>query len=134
LTQKGIKETPPGSNVNKFSAHFGFGAQEWCADFVAWALDRTGNQDMEVPWGYPSAVVNILEWGQRNELVRHNPRKGDIFVKKPHSHTGLVIRADGDSFMTIEGNTTDATGDCIYVATHARDNADRDYWFVRFHF
>ena len=133
LTQKGIRETPPGSNANKYSAYFGFGAQFWCADFVAWALDRTGNQDKEVPWGYPSAVVNILAWGQENELVRHNPRKGDIFVKKPHSHTGLVIRADGTSFTTIEGNTSGPDGD-VYVATHERDNADRDYHFIRHHF
>jgi hypothetical protein len=133
LTQKGIKETPPGSNINMYSDYFGFGAQFWCADFVGWALDKTGNQNMEVPWGYPSAVVNILAWGQDNEIVRHNPRKGDIFIVKPHSHTGLVIRADGTRFMTIEGNTSGPEGD-VYVATHERDNADRDYHFIRHHF
>jgi CHAP domain len=134
LTQKGVGETPAGSNDNIYSAHFGFGAQFWCADFVGWALDKTGNEDKEVPWGYPSAVKNILAWGQRNELLRHNPRKGDIFILKPHSHTGLVTSADGTRFTTIEGNTTGATGEAIYVASHERDNAGRDYLFVRFHF
>ena len=59
VTQKGVRETPPGSNNNPYSKYFGFGPQFWCADFVAWALDRTGNRDKKVPWGYPSAVENI---------------------------------------------------------------------------
>src|SRR5262245_12255474 len=59
LTQKGPRETPPGSNRNIYSAYFGFGPQFWCADFVAWALDKTGDRDKKVAWGYPSAVKNI---------------------------------------------------------------------------
>ena len=51
LTQKGIRETPPGSNVNIYSKYFGFGAQFWCADFVAWALDKTGKRGPRGPVG-----------------------------------------------------------------------------------
>jgi hypothetical protein len=93
VSQKGIRETPPGSNRNPYSAYFGFGAQFWCADFVAYCLDRTGNQDKKVPWGYPSAVENITRWGQRNGFIHSEPQTGDIFTRKDGEHTGLVLRA-----------------------------------------
>ena len=91
LTQKGIRETPPGSNVNIYSKYFGFGAQFWCADFVAWSLDKTGNQDRKVPWGYPSAVENITRWGKRNGKIHSRPQKGDIFTRRDGKHTGWVV-------------------------------------------
>ena len=133
LTQKGIRETPPGSNVNIYSKYFGFGAQFWCADFVAWALDKTGNEDHEVPWGYPSAVENITRWGKRNGKIHSRPQKGDIFTRRDGEHTGWVQSSQGTSFMTIEGNTDGPDGRIIWVASHARDSASGMYFFVRHH-
>ncbi|HET7856474.1 MAG TPA: CHAP domain-containing protein [Gaiellaceae bacterium] len=133
LTQKGIRETPPGSNVNIYSKYFGFGAQFWCADFVAWSLDRTGNRDHKVPWGYPSAVENITRWGKRNGKIHSQPRKGDIFTRKDGKHTGWVVSSQGTGFTTIEGNTSGPDGRVIYVASHARDAASGTYFFVRHH-
>ena len=120
MTQKGIRETPPGSNRNMYSAYFGFGPQFWCADFVGFCLDKTGNEDKKVPWGYPSAVENITRWGQSNNFIHDQPKKGDIFTRKDGKHTGFVLTAQGSSFMTIEGNTMGPSG-CVYVASHARD-------------
>lgn len=133
LTQKGIRETPPGSNVNIYSKYFGFGAQFWCADFVAWSLDKTGNQDREVPWGYPSAVENITAWGKRNGKIHSRPQKGDIFTRKDGKHTGWVASSQGMSFMTIEGNTDGPDGRVVWVAAHARDASGGLYFFVRHH-
>jgi hypothetical protein len=129
VTQKGNRETPIGSNCNPYSRYFGFSCQFWCADFVAWALDRTGNRDKRVPWGYPSAVRNITAWGQRNGRIHSQPRKGDIFTYKNGEHTGLVLKAQGSSFMSIEGNTSGSL-----VASHARDASSGQYFFVRHHF
>jgi hypothetical protein len=133
VSQKGIREVPPGSNCQLYSRYFGFGCQFWCADFVSYCLDKTGNQDMQVPWGYPSAVVNITRWGQQHGLIHSMPRKGDIFTRKDGMHTGFVLSAQGSSFMTIEGNTSGPTGD-VYVASHARDASSGMYFFVRHHF
>jgi hypothetical protein len=133
LTQKGIRETPPGSNVNIYSRYFGFGAQFWCADFVAWSLDKTGNQDRKVPWGYPSAVENITSWGKRNRKIHSRPQKGDIFTRKDGKHTGWVVSSQGTSFTTMEGNTDGPDGRVIYAASHARDASGGMYFFVRHH-
>jgi len=129
-TQKGIRETPPGSNRNIYSAYFGFGPQFWCADFVAFCLDKTGDQDKKVPWGYPSAVENITRWGQQNGAIHSEPRKGDIFTRKDGGHTGFVLSAQGPKFTTIEGNTMGPSG-CVYVASQPRDASGELYHFVR---
>ena len=132
VTQKGIRETPPGSNCNPYSSYFGFGCQFWCADFVAWALDRTGDRDKKVPWGYPSAVKSINAWAQQNGKLHSQPQKGDIFTYKNHGHTGFVLKADGSRFTTIEGNTSGPSG-TVYVASHLRDASSGQYFFVRHH-
>jgi hypothetical protein len=107
--QYGYKEGP--KNNNKFSQYFGKNHQPWCADFVSWAFDSTGNKDKKVPWGNPSAVVNILEWGQKEKYLVKTPKLGDIFImtKNGVSHTGLVweVAKDGKSFRTVEGNSSD---------------------------
>jgi len=130
VSQKGVREEPPGSNNNKYSRYFGFGPQFWCADFVAFCVDRTGNKDKKVPWGYPSAVVNITAWGKKKGEIHSQPRKGDIFTRKDGMHTGFVLSAQGSKFMTIEGNTSGPQGD-IYVASHSRDASSGMYFFVR---
>ena len=137
LAQKGPTETthrtPLGSNCNPFSRYFGFGCQFWCADFIAYCVDRTGNHDHKVPWGYPSAVKNITAWGQQHGKIHSRPQKGDIFTYKSGEHTGLVLSVQGSSFMTVEGNTSGPLGD-FYVASHSRDASSGQYWFVRWNF
>jgi hypothetical protein len=130
ISQKGMREHPQGSNDNMYSRYFGFGPQFWCADFVAFCVDKTGNRDRKVPWGYPSAVKNITAWGQRNHTIHSMPQKGDIFTRKDGMHTGFVTSANGSSFMTIEGNTSGPGGD-FYVASHTRDASSGKYFFVR---
>jgi len=125
-----MREHPQGSNDNMYSRYFGFGPQFWCADFVAFCVDKTGNRDHKVPWGYPSAVKNITAWGQRNNRIHSMPQKGDIFTRKDGMHTGFVTSAQGSSFVTIEGNTSGPGGD-FYVASHTRDASSGLYFFVR---
>jgi hypothetical protein len=140
LSQKGIREAPhpPNpENKQKYSAYFGFGPQFWCADFVAFCMDMTGNRDHKVPWGGPSAVANIAAWGKRTGKMHGQPRRGDIFVvhddkaNPPWVHTGFVTSADGSRFMTIEGNTSGPQG-TIYVASHSRGTppSGQRYFFV----
>jgi hypothetical protein len=130
LTQKGVREHPPGSNINMYSQYFGFGAQFWCADFLAYCIDVTGAHTKTAPWGYPSAVRNITAWGQSKSEIHSAPMMGDIFTRKDAMHTGFVLSAQGSNFMTIEGNTSGPAGD-IYVASHSRDASSGKYWFVR---
>ena len=132
LTQRGMKENPRGSNNNPYSRYFGYGPQEWCADFVSWCVDQIGNKDRKVLWGYPSAVRNITSWAQRNNLFVAQPHRGSIFTFKNGAHTGMVVEPQGSRFTAIEGNTSGPAPDPAYtwVNSHTRTN-DGSYHFIR---
>lgn len=108
LKQVGYKEQPNGSNCNKFSRYFGKGCQPWCADFVSWAFDSTGNHNARVDWGNPSAVASILAWAKRTHHLVKTPQPGDIFLinRNGVSHTGLVRSVGRGTFTTVEGNAS----------------------------
>ena len=129
VTQKGMREEPCPTNRNAYSRYLGFGPQFWCADFVSWALDRTGNRDRKVPWGYPSAVESITAWAQRTDRIVDAPRRGQIFTYRNGKHTGFVTKVRGDTFTTIEGNTSGPDGTVCWVYEHLRRD-DGSYFFV----
>jgi hypothetical protein len=130
LRQQGRREDPCGSNRNPYSTYFGFGAQFWCADFVAWCIDTTGDHDRRIAWGPPSAVRTITAWAERRRLVVPVPARGDIFTYRNGAHCGLVTGSTGERFTTVEGNTTGRDGRTCWVAQHTR-RVDETYWFVR---
>jgi CHAP domain len=109
LTQLGNGENPPGSNCQKYSRYFGKSCQYWCADFVSWAFDTTGNKNKKLPWVNPSSVSSIIAWGQNGHQVK-TPRPGDLFTMKGPgvSHTGLVRKVSGNSFYSVEGNANNS--------------------------
>lgn len=130
LTQKGIREEPCGSNRNPYSRYFGYGAQEWCADFISWAVDRVGKRDRKVPWGYPSNVANITRWGRTRNVLVPKPHRGAIFTYRNGAHAGLVVAVRGRRFTTVEGNTRGPNGKVCWVHSHVRTNDGR-YFFIR---
>ena len=130
LRQQGRREDPCGSNRNPYSRYFGFGAQFWCADFVAWCIDTTSDHDKRVAWGLPPAVRQITARAERSGLVVANPERGDIFTYRNGAHCGLVTGANGERFTTVEGNTTGRDGATCWVAQHTR-RVDETYYYVR---
>jgi hypothetical protein len=130
LRQQGRREDPCGSNRNPYSTYFGFGPQFWCADFVAWCVDTSGDHDRRVAWGPPSAVRTITAWAERRALLVPEPERGDIFTYRNGAHCGFVTGRGGERFSTVEGNTTGRDGKTCWVAQHTR-RVDETYYFVR---
>ena len=63
-------------------------------------------------------VSAFLDWARKNNSVVATPRKGDIMVKKPATHAGLVLTEPvANSFSSVEGNTwtTDQEKEGVYV-------------------
>lgn len=89
-------------------------AQAWCACFVSWL--------MMTAFGLETAKKLLKHWpyvycpSMRDYFTLYaNPQVGDIVIfwsskKKEFTHTGLVIKVQGDQFWTIEGNTSGASG------------------------
>ena len=89
-------------------------AQAWCACFISWL--------MMTAFGLETAKKLLKHWpyvycpAMRDYFTLYaNPQVGDIVIfwsnkKKEFTHTGLVIKVQGDQFWTIEGNTSGASG------------------------
>ena len=77
-SQLGYRTDPSSSYCNKFSAYWSAGtadcpsgetAEEWCADFAAWAWQQAG---VDLTYGYSpgeinGAAVSFYQWGVAND-------------------------------------------------------------------
>jgi hypothetical protein len=118
-SQVGYRTEPSGSYCNKFSAHWDAGlqgcpggerAEEWCADFAAWAWQQAG---VHFTYGYGpgqinGAAVSFYEWGVANgewhpATSGYSAAPGDVAVY------GLILGAD-PSAVHVAIVTDDAPG------------------------
>jgi hypothetical protein len=95
-SQVGYRTDPSGSYCNKFSAYWRSGAtncpggeraEEWCADFAAWAWQEAG---VHLAYGYGAgeidgAAVSFYEWGVVHgrwhpAASGYSARPGDVAV------------------------------------------------------
>ena len=147
-SQVGYSTDPSGSYCNKYSAHWDAGtarcpssetAEEWCADFAAWAWQEAGVQFI---YGYGPGEINgaaasFYEWGVANgewhpATSGYVASPGDVAVyglslgRLPlggargdrHGRRGLqqgpdVVNGDGDrtGFSVVETGTDQAVAD-----------------------
>lgn len=111
------------NNYNKYAAEmanwYGWSLQNqyWCDVFVDWCFIRAYGMDLASkllyePIGSASASCNVSmqHFQDAGRFSQDNPRIGDqvFFGPNGSSHTGLVISVNGNSFETVEGNTSDA--------------------------
>lgn len=93
----------------------------WCAGFATYILGRACETlDVTPPLKYTMSCDNLAKDGKRKNTFVNNTRSrvthtaikpGSIFlVKKTEGdwiHTGIVLKAEEETFQTIEGNTND---------------------------
>lgn len=116
MTQRGVRESGganAGIPLQRYTRYFvpGSGPLPWCAFFVSWCFDTTGDKNHRVPWGNAGYVGAIHAWARQTGRLVTVPRHGDIFGVGTE-HTGLVAGANPDRgvIWTIEGNYGDAVG------------------------
>ena len=82
--------------------------QPWCAGFVTWCMVQAFGKAKAAellrhyPYVYCPTMATLFE-------LHANPQRGDIVVfykGGEYAHTGIVTSVSGDSFTTIEGNTS----------------------------
>lgn len=118
ITQIGTEESPPFSNVVKYSTWYGYHSF-WCAMFVTYCF-VVGGQDKKVFLrGQRTAWAYWPEWMARADMyglrITRDPEPGDIVVYHYHQgHIGIfemwIDRKKG-LFSTIEGNTSESSAD-----------------------
>jgi len=101
--------------------------------FVNWCYAQAATR-LSVPNPLPPIylVSAFLDWARKQGKIVTEPMKGDILVKKPAQHVGLVLTelVGGDVFSSVEGNTftSDPEKEGVYVVK--RLHAGK-YEFVR---
>lgn len=106
-TQVGYREGP--GNSNKYSRAIGRPAEEWCADFINWLAQQTGNRSA-VPWtasapgmarGFGGKYHSGTGGATAGDVVFFGPSKAGIY------HVGLASGpASGGAIPTIAGNSS----------------------------
>jgi uncharacterized Zn-binding protein involved in type VI secretion len=139
MTQRGITEMPPGSNLVKYGAWYGDNGEPWCAMFVSWCFDHVGMP--VIHYSYCPYGVDYFQRGEYGTWYGGYASKaepGDIvFYDFPEvgtpageaDHTGIVVSDDGSYITTIEGNTSapggsgsQSNGGGVFLKTRPKDD------------
>ena len=114
-SQLGVKESPSGSNKQKFGAWFGMNGAAWCNIFVSWCFSQLGS--LALIGGKQSYTPTSAKWFYDHKQWGTTPKVGAIVYFNFGTHTpgrwlgiehvGIVeaILPDG-RIQTIEGNTS----------------------------
>lgn len=120
-------------------------AYAWCAGFATYVLRQAAESaGLALPLACSLACDNVAESARRRrqfvsesdlatgKVPRDALRPGTLFLvrKGPGDwhHTGIVVRAEADSFETIEGNTNDdGSREGYEVCRHHRGYASHDF-------
>jgi hypothetical protein len=108
----GTKESPPGSNRQKFGEWYGWNGVAWCAIFVSYNYASAGSKMVlrRKRWAYCPYLWADAQAGRYGLSVTRSPQRGDIVIygkSLPH-HTELFDEwiQQGSTFATIGGNTS----------------------------
>ncbi|HVY46643.1 MAG TPA: CHAP domain-containing protein [Minicystis sp.] len=130
----GTTEHPPFSNRQKYGAWYGYNGAFWCAMFVSWVMAHAGKAEIHYMECNDGANhFRSGQWGtwHGGHDVRAEP--GDVVFYQFHGagnldHTGIVVRDNGGSITTIEGNTSpqysngsNDNGGGVYLRTRPKD-------------
>lgn len=123
-SQIGVKESPAGSNRQKYGAAYGMNGVPWCAEFVWWCGSKAGDpnvigrsasaayiQEATVRLGGAWMMPKTTKADRRMSYARQ-AMPGDVVsfdfgaMDAVRDHVGIVERIEGDYIICIEGNTS----------------------------
>ena len=133
-SERGYTESPKNSNKTKFGKWFGFDGVAWCAIFVCWCYDKSGNRLPNIGFrkGFAGCQTAVAYFKKSKEVTK-NPSVGDIVFfdwngDKRYDHTGIFNgwkdKKNG-LFYTIEGNTSltnQSNGGEVMSRTRSKNN------------
>lgn len=108
----GTKESPAGSNRQRFGVWYGWNGVAWCAMFVSYCYAAAGSKMVAQMkrWAYCPYLLADARAGRYGLSVTRSPQRGDIVIygKSLAHHTELFEKwiVAGKTFATIGGNTS----------------------------
>jgi len=122
-SQIGTKESPAGSNKQKYGVWYPMNGSPWCAIFVSWCFAQAGYEKL-LPSGKRFASCAVGVNGAKSVKRWHagtsGIQPGDVvfFDWQPNGaadHVGIVESVIKGGIVTIEGNT--GVGEGVYRCT-----------------
>ena len=107
----GTKESPMGSNKQKYGKEYGLNGQPWCGIFVWWVFKHAGCLDLIKSCPNIAYVPTIYSHFKKKGWIvsKTKGKPGDIFISGGQAHTGIIKENLGNGkYKTIEGNCGDA--------------------------
>ena len=104
-----------GPEVQKYTGGPSGADAPWCAWFVSWIYREAGYEFKGAPAGADGnipAVVNLVAWFKQHGIhftpssTQYKPEPGDVVMYGGDTHTGIVVKVNGDNIETVEGNTS----------------------------
>lgn len=141
ITQVGVKESPPDSNQVKYCDWYGM-VGPWCAMFVTWCFETTGDSyafSQGSRYSYVPYIVADARNGQYGLSTTDDPIPGDLVCydwqwNGEYDHVGIFEEWQltfGD-FSAIEGNTSvDNNSNGGQVMRRIRNVSGQSTVFVR---
>ena len=119
VSQIGVKESPAGSNMQKYGRAYGWNGVPWCCQFVWWVFRECGASSLFYNGQKVAYCPYVVTWAKKAGLWlgrTANAQPGDIVLfagsNGVASHIGIVEkRISAQSVQTIEGNTSTTSND-----------------------
>lgn len=141
IGQIGQKESPSGSNHQKYGQWYGVDYQPWCAIFCTWSYEMSGDSPSFVKgsrYAYCPYVVSDARAGRYGLSTTDDPIPGDLVVydwswDTVYDHIGIFEGwVGGGAFTAIEGNTSySSNSNGGEVMRRERTKSDQGTVFVR---
>ncbi|REJ76041.1 MAG: hypothetical protein DWQ47_10480 [Acidobacteria bacterium] len=136
----GLKEngTLKGENeerINEYTSAAGVGkGGAWCVSFAYWCFLQAAKElgFERTPMIRTGSCGKLYKWADAHNLLVDSPMKGDLYITKKKSHTGMIAVANPafktTKTNTIEGNTYRVPGKW---GVHKRKKSLEEAFFVR---
>ena len=117
----------------------------WCATFLSWCAAQAGiPRDVIKPSVRASLGIDAFDidfysgsdtlnrTADDNEHFKgynYTPQRGDLFFTRKWTHVGIVVGVNGDTVITVEGNTNDDGSDNGYGVYLHTDRKIEELYF-----
>lgn len=110
----GTTENPAGSNRQKYGEAYGLNGAPWCVIFCWWCFQEAGASGLFYGGGKTASCSQYIAWAKKaGQWITGGFQPGDLvfFDFNPSAgdgvdHVGIVESWDGQTLVTIEGNTS----------------------------
>lgn len=120
-TKEGANNWNPYAEDPRITRLYGWNVQNqpWCCTFVSWLFMEAFGEEIgsRIAYGGSAACATSASLYSQAGAWYQSPEVGDqiFFYYGGINHTGIVVAVEGNTVITVEGNSSDKVSRCSYV-------------------